>query len=192
MWVFINAKTICRNCLDYNGELGLTKVIKDEEPDVYDNYIKKTEFEVSELFEEWIKEENKTCEKCNSSNFVFTEITVEDHYLFDFFKIEIKINDKNEFFLCNYIEKRGEEFEYIKDVSKNCNNDFLFSAQNKIIEIISKSNDNKFIPNNNGLFYLFISGYMDINNNICLKIERFITYGITKEEILEELTKHFV
>lgn len=190
MW--INSEIKCRVCLKQDKNVfgyGYSKVLDDLDKKTIEEYYEKTEFEVVALIEQWFKESNQTCPFCNSDNIEFLNVQIgeDDYELFNYQKFTNLINENNNFFILKHILKDNNELKFSTRISEFYNDTLLLTTKDEIIKIITNSPANKFIPNSNGLFYLFISAYKNNKNNYVFKIERFINYGITREEILKTL-----
>lgn len=193
-WSDINSDSICRKCLRINKEgfgSGFMKFFNDLDIKTIEEYIEKSEFEVVELIEVWNKEDNKCCPYCGSDNIEFFNVQLNEYELFNYSKFTNLIDNNNNFYLIYQVDKKNNNLGFHTEMSKSYDSKFISSAIKKIVKIVNSSPVHKFIPNSNGHFYIFISAYKNNKNKYIFKIERFINYGISREEIIEELTTVF-
>jgi hypothetical protein len=182
--IFISSMLGCRDCLQSDGVRHTYSLMDGD----YDEYIEKTEFEVMTLLEHWRKEDEKSCEFCDSSNVEVHEVAVSNYKLYDFERLVERCKSDNEFLFMLNIDKRGSEITMAPGGSSKFHPVFLNEAINKVIDTINDRPDHNFNSQVKGNFFICVTGGFDFfSEQSLVRLERFRNSGLTRNELLNAI-----
>ena len=177
----LNFKLNCRDCLRSNGMNNMLQVT--ESPD---HYRKMTDFEVSELISNSLRNNGSDCEFCGSTNFDIINIKINEDKIFDLEKLKRENGHKGRFIFIYNIVKRNNEMNLNVDNGDNYPNTFAETqnfekrCKNIVQDLVNRTSDSKFKNHRNGVLYMCFTG-----NHSEITIEKFRYIGFSKEDIIK-------
>jgi hypothetical protein len=176
---FFSYKVGCRTCLQQDG-IRQTLLLKHIE----EGYGDRTEFEVVKDLE---SSNNNKCQFCGSTNLEYLDIEINNTQLYDFDKLAARCQENREYLLMFNIDKIGNEINLRPGGSKKFDVSFLRQAIQVIIETIKGRPNSYFESQLKGNFFVCVSEDSNFKNSTTVKIERFRTAGLTRNEILNAI-----
>jgi hypothetical protein len=182
--MFVSYTFACRNCLKTDGIRHMYGITGVNDSNVY---FKKTEYEIMLMIEKWREQDNKACEFCGSNNVEVREVEIDSESLYNYDRLVKRCqHDAESMFMIN-IDKRDSEISLREGGSSSIPYDFLKESINTIEEIIN-TRPYDFVPQIKGNFLICLTGGFDfINNKTVIRIERYRSIGLTREEILNQI-----
>jgi hypothetical protein len=154
----------------------------------FDEYKNKAEFEVMTLIEKWRLEEAQTCEMCGSPNVEVLQVQVNDYPLYDYDNLVERCRANHDYMIMFNIDKRGSDINLQHGGSQNIEKDFYEAAIQQIIDLLNYRPPNTFTPQIYGNFFIcLIGGYNFMEEKVIIRLERFRSSGLTRDEILNAI-----
>lgn len=179
----VSYNTCCCNCTKLNGTRGHIIVNGSIE-----EYLKMTEYQFSFILNEWMNDIEAYCHFCGSKNVYAENIEIDDKRLYTFDLITIKLNrevESNNFLIFNLLKTSGNVNREIGGKNRN-EGDFVLDSWAEVVGAISKIPEDRFIENDNGQFFIALTGG---NNGI--KIQSLKMCGFNKRDILKHVSDFF-
>lgn len=167
----------CRSCHKGDGVSHIYTVNGDNVKEFQD----KSEFSVMKIIEKWHLEDNKDCPFCNSKNIEVLDIKVDNCSLYDFDRLTRQCDLFGQQILLLSINKVGNNIRMTHGGSQEFTINFHKQAINAIINTINEVEISQFEAHEVGSFFICIRGFKSV------RVEKFRSSGLTKNEILKQL-----
>jgi hypothetical protein len=148
-------------------------------------YTYTTEYEGMNIVEEVRRENDITCQFCNSDNVEVFDISVDNYRLYDYERLAdtYSFGELHSFFMIN-IDKEGNTIELSTGGNLNLRAEFLEEALKKMLIIVRERPIDNFKLHQKGNFLMCVSGGYDFDKNrYIIQVEKFRTVGLSIREI---------
>lgn len=173
----------CRDCFRHDGmRRSLANFDSSRDFSARDYF---TEFEIMEIVENWNYEVEMSCGFCGSNNLEVFDLELDGEKLFDFYKLDKYCTLNNSSFFIISIDKELDNIEIEIGGKNKIERILQINFLRKIFETIEFGSDEKFIEQIKGTFFICVSGKKDSMSMDTILIERFVSSGFSKQEILQ-------
>lgn len=154
-----------------------------------DYFLGRSEFSVKQELLQWRKEDEYECSFCGSPYVELRDIQVNDIKLYDFNQIVSWCKRNGGWvFMVDAVKKKGV-ITISNGGSPVLDKGFVKDSLIKINSTILHRDEGFYKSNDGGAFFACVTGAYNNNGGLKRRIERFYSFGFTKEEILHVMDK---